>query len=225
MAGISRVVLGEGRRIALAVCAASLLAVAWAMPLPREDVIDSVEFSIAFFATLLTGEAVIFALSFAASSSWPSFLEIDGHIAFREWVITGWLGSMLVATGLLVSVPVAATWGALLFLLADVLGMFSFIRLLGLASASGRKRLLGRTLARALADPATAVPGPGQRLTGDTVIAAYLGQVDQAAARSDGGGVRDLADELAGASAKPGGQPCAGREALALHLEVIHRLA
>jgi hypothetical protein len=37
--------------------------------------------------------------------------------------------------------------------------------------------------------------------------------------------VRDLADELAGASARRGGQLCAGREALALHLEVIHRLA
>jgi hypothetical protein len=225
VAGRSRLVLGDARRIALVVCGASLLAVAWAMPLPREDVIDSVEFSIAFFATLLTGEAVIFALSFAASSAWPSFLEIDGHIAFREWVITGWLGSMLTATGLLVSVPVAATCGALLFLLADVLGMFSFIRLLGLASASGRKRLLGRTLGRALAHPATAARGRDQGLAEDAIIAAYLGQVDQAAARSDGGGVRDLADELAGASVKRGGQLCTGREALALHLEVVHRLA
>jgi hypothetical protein len=69
-------------------------------PLARQDVIDSVQFSIAFFATLLTGEAVIFAISFSPSSGWPSLREIDSHIAFREWVVAGWVAAMLTAIGL-----------------------------------------------------------------------------------------------------------------------------
>lgn len=49
---------------------------------------------------------------------------------------------------------------------------------------------------------------------------AYLGQLDEAAARSDGNGVRDLADELA---ATP--DATSGTATTALHLEVVHRLA
>ncbi len=40
----------DARRAALAGCAAVLLVVAWVAPLGRQDVIDSVQFSIAFFA-------------------------------------------------------------------------------------------------------------------------------------------------------------------------------
>jgi len=58
---------------------------------------------------------------------------------------------MLTATGLLTRTAIAGTYGALLFLLADAFGMFSFVRLFGLASAEGRKRLLSRTLAVRLA--------------------------------------------------------------------------
>src|ERR1700691_5458079 len=140
----------SARRIALVGCAAALLAVSCLAPLQRQDVIDSVQFSIAFFATLLTGEAVVFALSFSPSSAWPSLREIDSHIAFREWVVTGWLASMLTASGLLTRAAIPGTYGTLLFLLADAFGLFSFIRLFGLASADGRKRLLSRTLAGAV---------------------------------------------------------------------------
>lgn len=220
---MSRIAARDVRRFALAACAASLLAVSWAVPLSRDDVIDSVTFSIAFFATLLTGEAVIFALSFSASSAWPSFREIDGHIGFRDWVLTGWLGAMLTATGLLAEGATAATYGALLFLLADLVGMFSFIRLLGLASTGGRKQLLARTLGQALRDPAP-VPGARRWRAREAVLAAYLGQLDQAASSSDGGGVQDLAAELAIAGAGGGARP-ASRAALALHMEAVHRLA
>jgi hypothetical protein len=208
------------RRAALAACALALLIVAVTNPLARQDVIDSVQFSLAFFATLLTGEAVIFALSFSPSSSWPSLREIDTHIAFREWVVTGWLASMLIAIGLLMRTAIPGTYGALLFLLADVFGMFSFIRLFGLASADGRKRLLSRTLTGALSQ----VSGPAaelhRRMNEDRLLSAYLGQVDDAAARSDGSGVRDLADELASAA-----EASARLATAALHLEVVHRLA
>ncbi len=203
----------------LVALAVALLVVACDAPLSRPDVTDSVAFSIAFFATLLTGEAVIFALSFSASSAWPSLREIDGHIAFREWVVTGWLGAMLTAAGLLASAAIPAAYGALLLLLADVFGMFSFIRLFGLASAGGRKRLLCRTLGRALAEVSVPAGHVAPRLANHPVVSAYLGQLDEAAAHSDGNGVRDLADELAGTGG-PG-----GRAGLVLHMEVVHRLA
>jgi hypothetical protein len=215
-----RSVTHSPRRAALAGCTLVLLIIAIAAPLSRQDVIDSVQFSIAFFATLLTGEAVIFALSFSPSSSWPSLREIDAHIAFREWVVAGWLASMLTATGLLTHTTVPGTYGALLFLLADVFGMFSFVRLFGLASADGRKRLLRRTLAGALAALTAPEGGLQQRMRDDPILNAYLAQLDEAAARSDGNGIRDLADELALAPAADSGPAMA-----ALHLEVVHRLA
>ena len=151
----------SARRIALTGCAAALLIVSLVEPLQRQDIIDSVQFSLALFATLLTGEAVIFALSFSPSSAWPSLREIDAHIAFREWVVAGWLASMLTASGLLTGTALPGTYGTLLFLLADAFGLFSFIRLFGLASADGRKRLLSRTLAAALVR--VSVPAPAGR--------------------------------------------------------------
>ena len=210
----------DRRRAALAGCAAVLLVAACVAPLARQDVIDSVQFSIAFFATLLTGEAVIFAISFSPSSGWPSLREIDSHIAFREWVVAGWVAAMLTAIGLLGGGAIPGTYGALLFLLADAFGMFSFIRLFGLASADGRKRLLCRILADGLARVSVPAAGLRQRMSADRVLNAYLGQLDEAAARSDGNGVRDLADELAAASAARGGPAAA-----ALRMEVVHRLA
>ncbi len=208
------------RRAALSSCAVILLIVAIVTPLSRGDVIDSVQFSIAFLATLLTGEAVIFALSFSPSSAWPSLREIDAHIAFREWVVAGWLAAMLTASGLLLHTAIPGTYGALLFLLANVFGMFSFIRLFGLASADGRQRLLRRTLTNALDTVATPEPGLQHRMRENPVLNAYRGQFDEAAARSDGNGVRELADELATTPVTMN-----GTGALALHLEVVHRLA
>ncbi|MGH3219877.1 MAG: hypothetical protein ACRDPY_14430 [Streptosporangiaceae bacterium] len=207
------------RRAALAVCAVLLLVIAAAAPLSRQNVIDSVQFSLAFFATLLTGEAVIFALSFSPSSAWPSLREIDAHIAFREWVVAGWLAAMLTAIGVLTHTAIPGTYGALLFLLADVFGMFSFVRLFGLASADGRKRLLRRTLAGAISNVTAPAAGSQQRMRTDHVLNAYLGQLDEAAARSDGNGIRDLADQLA---TIPG--TASGTASVALHLDVVHRL-
>ena len=195
------------RRAALSGCAVILLIVAIVTPLSRGDVIDSVQFSIAFLATLLTGEAVIFALSFSPSSAWPSLREIDAHIAFREWVVAGWLASMLTAGGLLLHTAIPGTYGALLFLLANVFGMFSFIRLFGLASADGRQRLLRRTLANALDTVTTPAPGLHRRMQANPVLNAYLGQLDEAAARSDGNGVRELVEQLSTIQATMNGRP------------------
>ncbi len=211
---------GNPKRAALAGIAVILLPVAIIAPISRDEVAGSVGFSLAFLATLLTGEAVVFALSFSPSSSWPSLREIDAHIAFREWVVVGWLATMLTAAGLLIQANVPAAYGGLLFLLANVFGMFSFIRLFGLASADGRKRLLQRTLGQAL----EALPVPAlelsRRMRDDRVVAAYLGQLDDAAARSDGNGVRELAGQLSSTTRGRGGPAV-----LALHLDVIQRLA
>jgi hypothetical protein len=172
-----RAAVRDPRRLALVVLAAALLGVACAVPPSQADVIDSVPFSIGFFATLLTGEAVIFALSFSASSAWPSLREIDRHIAFREWVVTGWLGAMLTASELL-------------------------------AGAQG------------LAEVGAGADDVAPRMAGHRVVSAYLGQLDEAAARSDGNGVRDLTNQLAEARGPGSGQPY-----FVLHLEVVHRLA
>jgi hypothetical protein len=211
---------GNPKRAALAGIAVILLPVAIIAPISSDEVAVSVGFSLAFLATLLTGEAVIFALSFSPSSSWPSLREIDGHIAFREWVVVGWLGAMLTAGGLLTQATVPAVYGGLLFLLANVFGMFSFIRLFGLASSDGRKRLLQRTLEQAL----ESLPAPplelSRRMPEDRVVSAYLGQLDDTAARSDGNGVRELAAQLSSTAHGAGGPA-----ALALHLDVMQRLA
>lgn len=136
------------RQIWLFLCAVGLAFVALAHPRSHDDVVDATQFSIAFFATLLTGEAVIFALTFSAASSWPSLRAIDGHIAFREWVLIGWFAALFTGCGLLGDNATSATYGALLFLLANIYGVFSFVRLFGLASIGGRNQLLRHTLRR-----------------------------------------------------------------------------
>ncbi|MFG2851120.1 hypothetical protein ACGFZ9_10660 [Streptomyces mirabilis] len=130
------------RQLALFVCAVALGLVALHHPQSHDDIVDATQFSIAFFATLLTGEAVIFALTFSAASSWPSLRAIDSHIAFREWVLIGWFAAfftaLFTACGLLGDNAASATYGAHLFLLANIFGVFSFIQLFGLASIDGR---------------------------------------------------------------------------------------
>ncbi|WP_345624164.1 hypothetical protein [Streptomyces ziwulingensis] len=182
---------------------------------------DATQFSIAFFATLLTGEAVIFALTFSAASSWPSLRAIDSHIAFREWVLVGWFAALFTACGLLVGDAPGATYGALLFLLANVFGIFSFIRLFGLASVGGRNELLRHTLAGALSrQGAQAVRSTGAQ-ENDAVINSYLGAVSQAATSNDPTALRHLAHQLVEAEV-----PAASAEpAITLHLVVLHRLA
>ncbi|MFW6721554.1 hypothetical protein ACHZ98_15590 [Streptomyces sp. MAR4 CNY-716] len=205
-----------------AVSVAVAVPLAVAAPVHSDRVIGSAQFSVAFFATVLTGEAVIFALAFSASSSWPSLREIDAHIGFRIWVVLGWIGSMVLGVGMLTGNDVASTFGAVVFLLADALGIFSFVRLFGLASAGGRKRLLSRTLQRRLADLRVSVAETGGRAAEDDVLAAYVRELDAAVIAGDGNAVRDRVEELT-ATPPPGAR--AGGEARAgLHLDVLHRL-
>ena len=76
---------GVQQRLGLWVAAvvAAIVPLSMAAPVGDDRIIASAQFSVAFFATILTGEAVIFALAFSASSAWPSLREIDAHIAFR----------------------------------------------------------------------------------------------------------------------------------------------
>ena len=121
--------------------------------------------------------------------------------------------------GLLLHTAIPGTYGALLFLLANVFGMFSFIRLFGLASADGRQRLLRRTLANALDTVTTPAPGLRRRMQVNPVLNAYLGQIDEAAARSDGNGIRELVEQLSTIRVTMN-----GTATLALHLDITHRL-
>ncbi|MGW0787582.1 hypothetical protein ACWD04_04860 [Streptomyces sp. NPDC002911] len=205
------------REAVLAACALLLIPIAVRHPVGQDDAVDATQFTVAFFATLLTGEAVIFALTFSAASSWPSLRAIDSHIAFREWVFIGWLAAMFTACGLLGQSGISLTYGALLFILANVFGIFSFIRLFGLASIGGRNRLLRETLTSALTSPQPqATPGDP-----DPVIAAYLGALDQAISTNDPTGIRHLVAHLVDAEVPPD-QSAAS---VTLRLEVLHRLA
>ncbi|WP_053852800.1 hypothetical protein [Streptomyces sp. NRRL B-24085] len=211
------------RQIWLFLCAVGLAFLAVSCPRSHDAVVDATQFSVAFFATLLTGEAVIFALTFSAASSWPSLRAIDGHIAFREWVLIGWFAALFTGCGLLGGNDASASYGALLFLLANIYGVFSFVRLFGLASIGGRNRLLRRTLAGALARQGagsrSGSPSPG--LEHDPIVNSYLGTVSQAATSNDPTAVQHLVDQLAGAEVPVE----ALDDAITVHLDVLHRLA
>ncbi|MGV9878305.1 hypothetical protein [Streptomyces sp. NPDC003006] len=193
---------------------------AWRWPVDSGDAVDATQFSIAFFATLLTGEAVIFALSFSAASSWPSLHAIDSHIAFREWVLAGWVAAMFIAGGLLGQSERSTTYGALLFLLANCFGVFSFARLFGLASVGGRNRLLRRTLARGLHELRARQVTLEEEISDDPVVAAYLGALDQVISGNDPNGIGNLVLQLTEMDVPAP----ADEHAAALHLEVLHRL-
>jgi len=93
--------------------------------------------------------------------------------------------------------------------------------LFGLASTVGRKRLLKKTLGRALSGYSSRAENLRQQMAADPVIAAFLGHFDELAARSDGNGIADLVEELAGDSTPARSGPAT----TALHLQVLHRLA
>ncbi|MET8576504.1 hypothetical protein [Streptomyces sp. NPDC005012] len=209
----------------LSLLAGALLLVGLAVLHPRkpDDIVDATQFSIAFFATLLTGEAVIFAITFSAASSWPSLKAIDNHIAFREWVLVGWFAALFTACGLLGGIEEAATYGALLFILANVFGVFSFVRLFGLANIGGRNRLLRDTLTASLtpAGRQQELGASGRQLQDDPTVAAYLSTVNLTAGTNDPSGLRNLVHQLTDARIPP----AATRNAVALHLDVLHKLS
>ena len=200
-------------RAVIVIAAVGLMAVSIARPVNSAAAGAATQFTVALFAALLTGEAVIFALSFSAASAWPSLREIDRHILFRQWVLVGAVAASAIAIGLLWNLPFAASFGALLFLAANVLGVYSFVRLFGIASAGGRATLLSRNLAIALHDPAGPAGGP--------VVEAYLSALDQALNSGDPAAIRALVGQLS--SAAPGAE-CPD-EAFAVHLTVIRSLA
>ncbi|SEF03375.1 hypothetical protein SAMN05216533_5374 [Streptomyces sp. Ag109_O5-10] len=209
------------RQVVLCVCAVVLAVVAVLYPRSADDVVAATQFSIAFFATLLTGEAVIFALTFSAASSWPSLQAIDSHIAFREWVLIGWFAALFTGCGLLGGNGMSATYGALLFLLANIFGIFSFIQLFGLASVGGRNRLLCRTLAGELGQAGAGGGASAGDFENGSVVNAYLSAISQAVTSNDPTAVRNLVDQLADAEVSV----VAAERAITLHIDVLHRLA
>lgn len=216
---MSGAVVQRRRQVVLCVCAVVLAILAVCYPRSADDVVAATQFSIAFFATLLTGEAVIFALTFSAASSWPSLQAIDSHIAFREWVLIGWFAALFTGCGLLGGNGMSATYGALLFLLANIFGIFSFVQLFGLASVGGRNRLLCRTLAESLGHPGAGASAHG--FENSSVVDAYLGAISQAVTSNDPTAVRNLVEQLVEAEVAAE----AAENAISLHIDVLHRLA
>ena len=190
-------------------------------PSTRTGIVDATQFSVAFFATLLTGEAVIFAITFSAASSWPSLRAIDSHIAFREWVFIGWLASMFTGCGLLWRNETSATYGAEALLLANVFGTSP--------SSVSRPRQRRRTepaadpeaLARGLVELHDQELSFDEELSDDPVVAAYLGTLHQTISSNDPTGIRNLVGQLLDARVPAP----ANENSVALHLEVLHRLS
>lgn len=204
----------------LLLCALALAAVAVRYPRDLGDVGDATQFSAAFFATILTGEAVIFALSFSAASSWPSLSAIDSYIAFREWVLIGAVATMFTAAGILGKNELVGTYGALLFLLANVFGVFSFVRLFGLAGVHGRNRLLRTALGTALTPTSNSRQSQGRPAQADRTVAAYFNALSLAIGTNNPDATRNLVSQLTRAATPP----AASRNAIAVHLDVLHHL-
>lgn len=208
------------RQLALILCSLALVAVAVLYPRDAGDVADATQFSAAFFATILTGEAVIFALSFSAASSWPPLSAIDSHIAFREWVLIGAVATMFTAIGILNKNEPIGTYGALLFLLANGFGVYSFVRLFGLAGIHGRNELLRTALGTALTSTANSREPQATPVQDDPTIAAYLGAVSLAVGTNNPDAIRHLVSQLTTARTPPS----AAHASIAVHLDALHQL-
>ena len=91
--------------------------------------VDAGNFAMLFFGALLTGEAVVFALSFDPTTNWPSLREIDKHIQFRGWIAAGGVGAVLLALGFLTESAPVYHMGNYSILVADAFGAASFLRL------------------------------------------------------------------------------------------------
>lgn len=157
---------------------------------------DAGTLALALFAALLTGEAVVFALSFDARTAWPSLREIDQQTAFRAWVIVGTIGATALACGVLGMSSWARRAGADIVILADLLGVWSFLELFGLASAEGRQRLLRHTVVGAVRQRSESIAVDSERVTADPVLRNYFRELDAALSGADSAAIDDLTLQL-----------------------------
>ncbi|GAC1610587.1 MAG: hypothetical protein NVS3B26_18150 [Mycobacteriales bacterium] len=149
-------------------------------------------FALALFAALLTGEAVVFALSFDARTAWPSLREIDQQTAFRAWVVVGTMGAIFLTCGVLGPSTGTRRAGADLVILADLLGVSSFLELFGLASAEGRQRLLRRTVVAAVGRRSASTRTDAGPISADPVLRNYFRELDAAMSGGNSTAVEDL---------------------------------
>lgn len=181
----------------------------------------SAALSAGLFAALLTGEAVVFALSFSPASTWPSLQDIDAHTGFRDWIILGAIGAGMVSIGLLNADSFLSIYGASLLILADLFGVISFMALFTAASAVGRRRMLSRLLTQRLeAAPSLASRVPDW-LENDGTVSNYVREVDRSVAQGDSAAIHDLVEQLV--TARAADSPF--RSADALEIGIISRVA
>jgi len=180
--------------------------------------VNAGNFAMLFFGALLTGEAVVFALSFDPTTSWPSLREIDKHIGFRAWIAIGGTGAVLLAVGFLTDSAPVYHMGNYTILVADAVGVVSFLRLFTLAHPAGRHRLLRGVLASEIREVALPAGG-GAPIVTRGPMQAYLKELDSSLARGDSASIGNLIGQLVDLPVEP-----ASIAAIAeTHFEVLHR--
>jgi hypothetical protein len=148
--------------------------------------------AVGFYGCLLTGASVLFAVTFSNGDRWPSVAQVARHTLLTEWIVLGGAATVTAAVG--AALGWDRTWSAVMLILvvADIVGMISFRRLLRISSPTGRNRLLARELSAAL----RVGDAPGRQTLGQ-----YLKTMDHALSEGRGRDADSLVDQLTQARA------------------------
>ncbi len=189
------------RRITLVCVALVILTFALLDPLGRPEAITSGQIGLAFFAALLTGGAIIFGLSFNSATLWPSLGEINEYVGISDWVTTSALGTTALAIGALVGQDTIESFGSIVVIFGDLMGLVSFLRILSLASLDRRNDVLARRLGEEFSLIAAHSQYPALvDYGGKGVLHRFITEFESSLARSDTTALGELVNEVEQAS-------------------------
>ncbi len=185
------------RRIGLVVVVVLALILELIDPIGRTQAVSSGQVGIAFFAALLTGGAIIFGLSFSSATLWPSLREINEYVGLSDWVTLASLGTLALAAGILVNLDTLVSFGSIVVIIGDLMGLVSFLKILFLASPDRRKVVLAQRLGAEF----SLVAGHSERPTlaehgRRGVLGRFITEFESSLARSDGTTLRELVGEV-----------------------------
>ncbi len=185
------------RRIGLVVVVVLALILELIDPIGRTQAVSSGQVGIAFFAALLTGGAIIFGLSFSSATLWPSLREINEYVGLSDWVTLASLGTLALAAGILVNLDTLVSFGSIVVIIGDLMGLVSFLKILSLASPDRRKVVLAQRLGAEF----SLVAGHSERPTlaehgRRGVLGRFITEFESSLARSDGTALRELVGEV-----------------------------
>ncbi len=185
------------RRIGLVVVVVLALMLELIDPIGRTQAVSSGQVGIAFFAALLTGGAIIFGLSFSSATLWPSLREINEYVGLSDWVTLASLGTLALAAGILVNLDTLVSFGSIVVIIGDLMGLVSFLKILSLASPDRRKVVLAQRLGAEF----SLVAGHSERPTlaehgRRGVLGRFITEFESSLARSDGTTLRELVGEV-----------------------------